>query len=594
MFCAENCIGESDRLLSFSRLPRSSLLNRARACCASSRSMLTLLLLWGVLSGVALSEERPAADTIITNANIWTVDRNHPKAEAVAILNQRIVAVGTSVEMDAWRGPRTRIIDAGGKLLLPGFNDAHVHFVSGGFQLDQVQLTEAKTRGEFVQRIAAQTKKLKKGEWILGGEWDEQNWSPAELPTHEWIDAVTLDNPVFIERHDGHESLANGLAMKLANVTAETKAPPGGEIVRDAQGNPTGIFKDAAQALIEKLIPEPTAASRIKAAKRALEYAASLGVTSLQDMVPAYGDIEAYSVLAERGELTARIYAAPSETRWRDQARIGLRHAFGSDFLRLGAVKGFADGSLGSTTAYFFQPYVDAPNSRGLLSEEMQPISGMRERLAAADRAGLQLCIHAIGDQAISTILDIFQDIEKTNGNRDRRWRIEHAQHMAPKDFQRFARLRAIASMQPYHAIDDGQWAERRIGPIRAKTTYAFRTFLDNGVRLAFGTDWTVAPLNPMLGLYAAVTRATLDGKHPNGWVPEQKITIEQAIEAYTMGSAYAEFEEKEKGSITPGKLADLVLVSDDLLKIDPPAIRDAKVEMTMVDGKIVYGGPPQ
>ena len=554
----------------------------------------TTLMVISMLWGTPFAQERPAADTIITNANVWTVDRNHLKAEAVAILNQRIVAVGTSVEMDGWRGPQTRIVDAGGKLLLPGFNDAHVHFVSGGFQLDQVQLTDAKTRQELVQRIATQTKKLKKGEWILGGEWDEQNWSPPELPTHEWIDAITPDNPVFIERHDGHESLANALAMKLANVTAETKAPAGGEIVRDSQGSPTGVFKDAAQSLIGKSIPEPTQAARIKAAKRALEHAASVGVTSIQDMVPAYGDIEAYAVLAEKGELTARVYAAPIETRWRDQAKIGLRRGFGSDFLRIGAVKGFADGSLGSTTAYFFQAYVDAPNTRGLLSDEMQPISGMRERLSGADKAGLQLCIHAIGDQAISTILDIFQEIEKTNGNRDRRWRIEHAQHMAPKDFQRFTNLRVIASMQPYHAIDDGQWAERRIGPIRAKTTYAFRTFLDSGVRLAFGTDWTVAPLNPMFGLYAAVTRATLDGKHPNGWIPEQKITIEEAIEAYTLGSAYAEFQEKEKGSITPGKLADLVLVSDDLLKIDPRAIRDAKVEMTMVDGKIVYGGPPQ
>jgi len=555
---------------------------------------LTAMPILAAFCATAVAQERPAADTIISNANVWTVDRNHPKAEAVAILNQRIVAVGTSVEMDGWRGPRTRIIDAGGKLLLPGFNDAHVHFVSGGFQLDQVQLTDAKTREEFVQRIAAQAKKLKKGEWILGGEWDEQNWSPAELPVHDWIDSVTPDNPVFIERHDGHESLANALAMKLANVTAETKAPAGGEIVRDAPGNPTGIFKDAAQSLIGKVLPEPTPVARVRAAKRALEYAASLGVTSLQEMAPSYGDIEAYSVLAERGELTARIYAAPIETRWRDQARIGVRHAFGSDYLRVGAVKAFADGSLGSTTAYFFQPYVDAPNSRGLLSDEMQPISGMRDRLTGADKAGLQLCVHAIGDQAISTVLDIFQDIEKANGNRDRRWRIEHAQHMAPKDFQRFGRLHVIASMQPYHAIDDGQWAERRIGPIRAKTTYAFRAFLDNGVRLAFGTDWTVAPLNPMLGLYAAVTRATLDGKHPNGWIPEQKIKIEEAIEAYTMGSAYAEVQEKEKGSITAGKLADLVLVSDDLLKIDPHAIRDAKVEMTMVDGKVIYGGPPQ
>jgi predicted amidohydrolase YtcJ len=547
-----------------------------------------------IMCAQAMAQTHPAAETIITNADVWTVDRNHPTAEAVAILNDRIVAVGTSAEMDGWRGPQTHIIDAAGKLLLPGFNDAHVHFVSGGFQLDQVQLNDAKSKEVFVSRIAAQAKKIKKGDWMLGGEWDEQNWSPVELPTHEWIDPVTPDIPVFLERHDGHEALANALAMKLAGVTATTKSPAGGEIVHDAQGNPTGVFKDAAQSLIDKVIPDPGLETRIRGARRALEHAASLGVTSVQDMAVNYGDIAAYSVLAERGELTSRIYAAPMETHWQDQAKLGIRHAFGSDFLRIGAVKGFADGSLGSTTAYFFQPYVDAPNTRGLLSNEMQPLSAMRERLTGADKAGLQLCVHAIGDQAISIVLDLFQDIEKANGARDRRWRIEHSQHINPKDFQRYAGLHVIASMQPYHAIDDGQWAERRIGPIRAKSTYAFRTLLDRGVHLAFGTDWSVAPLNPMLGLYAAVTRATLDGKHPDGWVPEQKITIQEAIEAYTLGSAYAEFQEKDKGSITTGKLADLILVSDNLLKIDPRAVRDAKVEMTMVGGKIVYGGPPQ
>ena len=569
-------------------------INQVLRVCRRVEEIVVVLTMLAMLLANARAQEHPSAETIITNANVWTVDRNHPQAEAVAILDQRIVAVGTSADMDVWRGPQTRVIDAGGKLLLPGFNDAHVHFVQGGFQLDQVQLTDAKTRQEFVAHMAAQARKMKKGEWILGGEWDEQNWSPPELPTHDWIDAVTPDNPVFIERHDGHEALANASAMKIAGVTAATKTPAGGEIVHDSQGNPTGVFKDAAQSLIGKVVPEPGIAARLTAARRALDHAASLGVTSVQAMVPAYEDIEAYSELAERGELTSRIYVAPIETRWKDQAQIGIRHAFGSDFLRMGAIKGFADGSLGSTTAYFFEPYVDAPNTRGLISDELHPISGMRDRLTAADKAGLQICVHAIGDQAISIVLDIYQDIEKANGDRDRRWRIEHAQHMAPKDFQRFASLHVIASMQPYHAIDDGQWAERRIGPIRAKTTYAFRTFLDDGVHLAFGTDWPVAPLNPMLGLYAAVTRATLDGKHPDGWIPEQKISIQEAVEAYTLGPAYAEFQDKEKGSITPGKFADLVLVSDNLLKIDPRAIRDAKVEMTMVGGKIVYGGAPQ
>jgi predicted amidohydrolase YtcJ len=306
-------------------------------------------------------------------------------------------------------------------------------------------------------------------------------------------------------------------------------------------------------------------------------------------MNPEYADIGVYAELANRGELSARIYAAPLITGWEDQARIGIRHAFGSSFLRIGALKAYADGSLGSTTAYFFKPYVDAPNTRGLLSAAMQPLSKMRERMVKSDAAGLQLCIHAIGDAAISTVLDLFQDVVKQNGERDRRLRIEHSQHIAAKDFDRYARLHVIASVQPYHAIDDGRWAERRIGPERIKTTYAFRTFLDHGVRLALGTDWTVAPLNPMLTVYGAVTRATLDGKNPNGWVPEQKLTVAEAVEAYTIGSAFAEFQDKEKGSITAGKLADMVVLSDDIFTIAPQAIRDVVVEQTIMGGKIVY-----
>ena len=279
------------------------------------------------------------------------------------------------------------------------------------------------------------------------------------------------------------------------------------------------------------------------------------------------------------------------ETDWRDQAKLGIGRAFGSPMLRIGAVKGFADGSLGSGTAYFFAPYIDAPENRGLLSDEMQPLDGMRQRLIGADKAGLQLCIHAIGDAAISQVLDLFSDVIRANGLRDRRLRIEHAQHMASKDFARFAEMNVIASVQPYHAIDDGRWAERRIGSERAKTTYAFRTFLDHGVHLALGTDWSVAPLNPMLTLYAATTRATLDGAHPDGWVPEQKISIEEALTAYTAGSAYAEFQEQEKGTLARGMLADLVVLSDDILAIAPERIKDVKVTLTMVGGKIVFTG---
>jgi len=395
---------------------------------------------------------------------------------------------------------------------------------------------------------------------------------------------------MFVERYDGHEALANSAALKLAGVDAKTAEVPGGVVVRDASGNPTGVFKDAAMALIYKAIPPMTHEQRLRAAGVALKHAASLGVTSVQHMNPEFADVAVYSELAEKGELTTRIYAVPMETEWRDQAKVGIRHAWGSSFLRLGAVKGYADGSLGSRTAYMFEPFIDDPGNRGLLSDEMHPPSAMRDRLMQAAAAGLQLRVHAIGDRAISMILDIFADIEKANGYHDQRFVIEHAQHMAQQDFERFAKLHVIASMQPYHAIDDGRWAEARLGHGRARYSYAWRSFLDHGVMLAFGTDWPVAPLDPMQGLYAAVTRATLDGKNPGGWIPEEKITLPEAIEAYTMGATFAEFQEREKGSITPGKLADMVILSDNIFDLKPEAIRNVKVKTTITSGKVAYG----
>jgi predicted amidohydrolase YtcJ len=535
------------------------------------------------------SSSRASADVILTNANIWTGNDQQPTARALAVIGDRIVAVGNSDEIERWRDSRTQNIDAGGKLVIPGFNDAHVHFVDGGRQLDNVDLKDAPTVQEFARRIGDRARATAPGEWILGGDWDDQMWTPAQLPVKELIDPVTPTTPVFVSRYDGHMALANSVALKLAGVTAATQEIPGGAIVRDAHGEPTGILKDAAMSYVNKVIPPLKPEQRLRAIKRALEHAASLGVTSVQHMNPDYADIAMYGSLAARGELTARIYAAPLETDWQDQARIGVHRAFGSPFLRIGALKGYADGSLGSTTAYFFEPYTDAPGVKGLLSDEMQPISGMRVRMMNADEADLQLCIHAIGDHAISLILDLFADIEQAHGARDRRFRIEHAQHVAPKDFDRFAKLNVIASVQPYHAIDDGRWAEKRIGPARIKTTYAFRTFLDRGVRLALGTDWNVAPLDPILTLYAAITRATLDGKNPNGWVPEQKISISEAVKAYTAGSAYAEFQEHDKGALARGKLADMVILSGDIFGVAPAAIRDIKVQMTMVGGKIVF-----
>ena len=541
------------------------------------------------LSTFGVGQAKPAADLIVKNAKIWTGDTANPSSDSVAVLGNRIVAVGAAKDVELWRGPTTKLIDAGGHLLVPGFNDAHVHFTPGGAQLDWVQLNDATSQQEFVRRIAERAKTIPEGEWILGGDWDETKWTPPNLPTHETIDAVTPNNPVAISRYDGHMILANAAALKAAGITSATQDPPGGSIVRDATGNPTGALKDAAMDAVFKVVPAMSHDQRLHAVKRALGHAAALGVTSVQDMNPEFADIAVYAELAEKGELTTRIYAAPLISQVDDLTKIGVRRSFGTPFLRIGALKSYADGSLGSATAYFFEPFVDQPQNRGLLSDAMHPVSLMRDRMMRADAAGLQLCTHAIGDQGISIILDIYSEIEKEHGIADRRWRIEHAQHMAAKDFDRFASLHVIASMQPYHAIDDGRWAEHRIGHDRASRTYAFRTFLDHGVRLAFGTDWSVAPLNPMLGVYAAVTRETLDGKNPKGWFPEQKLTVAETVSAYTMGSAYAEFQDQEKGSITVGKLADMVILSDDIFSIPPDKIKDVKVMKTFVGGKLVW-----
>jgi len=548
--------------------------------------LLIPLLLLATASALA-GEGRGRADLVVTNARVWTGDPAQPEAEALAVLGERIVAVGASAEIAAWRGPQTKVVDAGGRRVLPGFNDAHLHFPDASAKLAQVKLKDARSPEDFARRIAAQAATLSKGDWVLGGTWDDQAFERPRLPTRRDVDPLTPETPVFVERYDGHMALANGLALKLAGVTRDTVAPAGGEIVRDAAGEATGVLKDAAMGLVYRVIPPPSREARLRAVHEGLRHTASLGVTSAQDMNPAYEDIAIYAELAERRELTLRLSAAPLETVWQDLARLGLRRAFGSPWLRLGAIKGFADGSLGSTTAYFFDPYTDAPETHGLLSDEMQPLDGMRERLVRADAAGLQLCIHAIGDRAISIVLDLFEDVLKANGPRDRRWRIEHAQHVAPKDFPRFARLGVIASVQPYHAIDDGRWAEGRIGP--AKTTYAFRSFLDAGVRLALGTDWYVAPVDPMQTLYAAVTRATLDGKRPGGWLPEQKITLAEALRAYTAGAAYAEFQEADKGTLAPGKLADLVVLSEDVFAIPPERLREVRVETTIVGGRVVF-----
>jgi predicted amidohydrolase YtcJ len=537
------------------------------------------------------------ADLVVVNGRVRTMDAARPEAEAVAVRGNRIEAVGTNAEMRRMVGARTRVVDAGGASVLPGFNDAHVHFLSGGFQLSSVDLRDAPTPQEFAERIRRFADKLPKGRWITGGDWDHERWpdvnGSAPLPTKELIDSFTADRPVFVNRLDGHMALANSYALRLAGLTRDTPDPPGGLIVRDAKtGEPTGILKDAAQSFVWKVYPEPSFEEKLDAARAATNHAAAHGVTSVQDM-SAGNDVGVYQTLLERGELKTRVYAVSPLPDWQRLGRVGIRRAFGGDMLRIGGLKGFADGSLGSTTALFFEPYLDAPNTSGLPGDEMFPEGAMLKRVEAADAAGLQVMIHAIGDKANDAILTIYEQVAKEHGARDRRFRIEHAQHLRAQDIQRFGRDHVVASMQPYHCIDDGRWAEKRIGRERARGTYAFRTLLDSGAVLAFGSDWSVAPLDPVLGIYAAATRRTLDGRNPGGWVPEQKITVEEAARAYTVGSAYAEFAEQVKGTITPGKLADLVILSEDIFKIEPAAIEKVRVRVTVMDGRVVYEKMP-
>ncbi|HET6669726.1 MAG TPA: amidohydrolase [Pyrinomonadaceae bacterium] len=561
-------------------------------------SFLSLLVVAGLMTPNFQTNANSSlpATLIIVNAGVHTMDPAKPTAEAIAVYGNRVIAVGSSSEIRKLAGTQTKVIDAGGKLVLPGFNDAHVHFLGGGFQLSSVDLRDADTPEEFARRIQAFAAKLPAGRWITGGDWDHERWpeidGKAPLPTKELIDRFTLNTPVFVSRLDGHMALANSLALKLANVTKDSRDPDGGLIVRDPKtGEPTGVLKDAAMSAVWKVIPESNFAEKVAAAKAATEHAAGLGVTSVQD-VSAGSDVGVYQTLLERGELKTRIYAVAPLPSWERLARTGVRAHFGNDMLRIGGLKGFADGSLGSTTAFFYEPYLDAPTTRGLAGDEMFPEGAMLERVRQADRAGLQVMIHAIGDRANDQILALFTRVMRENGIRDRRFRIEHAQHLRRQDIPRFASEKVIASMQPYHAIDDGRWAEKRIGHERAKTTYAFRSLLDAGATLAFGTDWTVAPLDPMLSIYAAVTRRTLDGKNPTGWIPEQKITVEEAVRAYTVGSAYAEFQEGSKGTLMPGRLADMVMLSQNVFTIEPREIEKVKVVLTIMDGRIVYSMP--
>jgi predicted amidohydrolase YtcJ len=532
----------------------------------------------------------------LVNGRIWTGTRAQPEAEAIAIAGDRIVAVGTTADVRA-RAGTAETIDLGGRFVVPGFTDAHVHFLDGGFRLSSVQLRDARTRQEFVSRIQAFAATVPAGSWITGGDWDHTLWG-GELPRRDWIDAATPDHPVWVNRLDGHMALANSAALRAAGVTDTVADVAGGEIVRDDARKPTGLLKDNAMDLVGAKVPPPADALSDRALEAAMKHVAAQGVTAVHHM-GTWDELAVLERAWRAGRLVTRVNAAVPLATWARLRDTVAAKRFGAEgrgdaWLRVGMLKGFVDGSLGSHTAAFEDPFTDAAaaakatpaSDRGLF---VTPPEDLYTWISGADKAGLHVAVHAIGDRANDTLLDIFERVARENGARDRRFRIEHAQHLRAADIPRFGALGVIPSMQPYHAIDDGRWAERVIGPERIKTTYAFRTLLDSGAKLALGSDWFVAPPTPLEGIYAAVTRRTLDDKNPAGWVPEQKITVEEALKAYTAGGAYAAFMERDAGTLAPGMLADLTVIDRDLRAIPAAEICDARIVQTIVGGKTVY-----
>ena len=534
------------------------------------------------------NDKRPVitqrADTLYVNGVIWTGSDSIGDASVMAVTDGMISYVGaenTSSIIPA------ETIDLQGRYVMPGFIDNHVHFLEGGAALASVDLRDADSPDVFAQRIVDYSTTLPAGRWILNGNWDHELWG-GELPHRQWIDEETSDTPVFVIRLDGHMGLANSAALQTAGITPETVAPPGGEIVRDEFGAPTGILKGNALNLVFSVIPKPSDQEILEVFELAQSHALSLGLVQIHAVTANETEttmLEAFRLAKDRGVLKIRAFVSTPIEHWKDTRDVVLKDGNGDGLLSWGGVKGFVDGSLGATTAWFHEPYLDAPDSTGGPLTDPVTLQGM---LSGADAAGLRVAVHAIGDRAIDDLIVRLRDIA---GDRiiDRRYRIEHFQHPSRTAIQSAAEYGIVASMQPYHAIDDGRWAEERIGSERIETTYAFRTILDAGVRLTFGSDWPVAPLSPLDGVYAAVTRRTTDGRNPDGWRPSQRISVEEALTAYTAANSFANFEEAVAGTLEIGKRADFVVLTEDPRLVDPTTIPRIDVLATVIGGEEVY-----
>jgi predicted amidohydrolase YtcJ len=586
------------------------------------------------------AQARTKVGLVLVNGKVFTGDARGTIAQAVAVSGNRIVAVGTTREIDS-RYAAARRVDLRGRLVTAGFNDAHLHFLNGGLALFRVDLNGAATLAEAKRRVAAKARELPKGAWILGRGWDHTLWG-GQWPTKEALDEAAPRNPVFVQRVDGHTSWANSLALSKAEVTRATRDPEGGEIVHDARGEPTGILKETAGALVARVVPAPTREEKLRAIERALEEARRYGITSVSDSISGYDTLALYRELLVRDRLTVRVsewlnFQDSVETLKRQRAEFDALKIDPSR-IRIGAVKGYVDGTLGSRTAAMFAPFDDDPHNSGIPRMTAEELNA---KVAALDAAGFQITLHAIGDKANRMALDAYELALDTNprpspdakqsgdGKQDKgakpdaggptsllttydgdtlkkgeftfnvsysnyitettRHRVEHAQVVAPADFARFRDLGVIASMQPSHAISDKRWAQARLGEYRVLGAYSWHTFMSHGVHVPFGTDWPIEPISPYLGLYAAVTRQSTGGEPAGGWWPEERISIEDAIRNYTAEGAYATFEEKAKGLIAAGMLADLVVHSKDLLTIEPKEILNAQPDMTVFDGRVVY-----